>query len=545
MLGQLLLATTLGLPLLMLATCLSAYVRERMLAWLVFAPLPAIAAALFAVDSQWLVLGQGRLQLALQLDFLGAILLGVAALLWGMAGLYAATYLRGTANAGRFVVCWLMTLTGCLGAFVAADMFSFYLLLALLSVGACGLVVHDQSAAAWRCGGIYLGLSLFAESCVLLAFILLAAGTQGDSLLIRDVVAELPQSPWRDLTLGLLIVGLGLKSGLVPLHVWMPLAHAAAPIPASAVLSGAVVKVGIIGLIRFLPLHTALPEWGFALTVAGLFTALYGVAIGITQQHPKAVLAYSSVSQMGVIVAVLGMGLSAGETSAALSAVWYAAHHVLVKGTLFLAVGLVAATGARHLWPLLLVVAVLALGLGGLPLTGGALAKYAVKGPLGDGLAATVANVSAAGTTLLMLHFVYRLKTFAAKDAQAQPGKGLLIPWCVLALASLLIPWLMYLWVATGTVADLLEPASLWLALRPPLVGIIAAIALWYWGGRLPRVPIGDIALLFGALLPRNGGVSLVLEQLDAWLRRWALACVALVVLSLLFAWTLYGGVRG
>lgn len=544
MLGQLLLAVTLGLPSLMLATCLWACVRERMLALLVFAPLPAIAAALFAVDSQ-LLLGQGRLQLALQLDFLGAILLGVAALLWSMAGLYAATYLRGTANCGRFVVCWLMTLMGCLGAFVAADMLSFYLLLALLSVGACGLVVHDQSASAWRSGGIYLGLSLFAESCVLLAIILLAAATQGDSLLIRDVVAELPQSPWRDVTLGLLIVGLGLKAGLVPLHVWMPLAHAAAPIPASAVLSGAVVKVGIIGLIRFLPLQTALPEWGFALTAAGFFTALYGVAIGITQQHPKAVLAYSSVSQMGVIVAVLGMGLSAGETSAALSAVWYAAHHVLVKGTLFLAVGMVAATGARHLWPILVVVAVLALGLGGLPLTGGALAKYAVKGPLGDGLAATVANVSAAGTTLLMLHFAYCLKPFAAKDAQAQPGKGLLIPWCVLALSSLLIPWLMYMWVATGSVADMLEPASLWLSLRPPLVGIITAIALWYWGVRLQRVPVGDIAVLFGAMMPRNGHVNLVFEQIDAWLRRWACACSALLILGLLFVWALYGGARG
>ena len=147
--------------------------------------------------------------------------------------------------------------------------------------------------------------------------------------------------------LALLILGFGLKIGLVPLHVWMPLAYTAAPIPAAAVLSGAAVKAGVIGLIRFLPLRAALPGWGEALAALGLFSAFYGVAVGITQHNPKTVLAYSSVSQMGLIAAVLGMGLAAGDKASALAAAFYAAHHVLVKGALFLAVGVVAATGAR------------------------------------------------------------------------------------------------------------------------------------------------------------------------------------------------------
>ena len=92
------------------------------------------------------------------------------------------------------------------------------------------------------------------------------------------------------------------------------------------------------------------------------------------------------------------MGLAAGDRRRALATAFYAAHHVLVKGALFLAVGVAGGHGARQPWPVLLPAAVLALGLGGLPLTGGALAKLAVKAPLGDGIVALLANLSAAGT---------------------------------------------------------------------------------------------------------------------------------------------------
>ena len=121
----------------------------------------------------------------------------------------------------------------------------------------------------------------------------------------------MPASPWRDATLALLIVGFGMKIALAPLHGWMPLTYTAAPIPAAAVLSGAGVKAGVIGLIRFLPLGAALPSWGEALAWVGFFSAFYGVAIGVTQLNPKTMLAYSSISQMGVIAAALGMALAA------------------------------------------------------------------------------------------------------------------------------------------------------------------------------------------------------------------------------------------
>lgn len=537
-----LLGATLGLPLAMLFACTSRGARDRMLPLVGLAPVPALAAALLVADGPPLVLGDGRVRLTLALDFPGSILLGVAAALWIAAGLYAASYMRDTPNRGRFVVCWLMAAAGCLGVFVAADMVSLYFLLALLTFGACGMVIHDETPRAWRSGAFYLGLALAGETLLLTGMVMLVAATPGDGLLIRNAAAALPSLPQRDLILALLVAGLGLKAGLVPLHIWMPLAHAAAPVPASAVLSGAVVKVGIIGLIRFLPFETALPEWGFWLTAAGLFTAFYGVAIGITQAHPKAVLAYSSVSQMGLIIAVLGMGMSAADSSAALAAAYYASHHVLVKGALFLAVGVIAATGARRAWPILVAVTVLSLSLGGLPLTGGALAKYAVKGPLGEGLAGTLANVSAAGTTLLMLHFVHRLRRSIAEDPGAVASLGLLFPWAVIAAASIAVPWGMYLSVPSGTLENPLALKVLWPALLPVLAGAAAAFALDRWGGRLPRVPEGDIAVAIDAAVRAAPGWGGRLERVDGALRQWPAASLALLVLAIAFGAAMLAG---
>jgi formate hydrogenlyase subunit 3/multisubunit Na+/H+ antiporter MnhD subunit len=252
----------------------------------------------------------------------------------------------------------------------------------------------------------------------------------------------LPDSPARGLTLALLIAGFGLKMGLVPLHVWLPIAHPAAPMPASAVLSGAIIKAGVIGLIRFLPFEAALPDWGGALTAIGLVTVFYGVAMGITQANPKTVLAYSSVSQMGFIATVLGMALAAGNGGATLAAAFYAAHHILAKGALFLGVGVSAASGARRWWPVLLPAALLALGFGGLPLTGGGLAKLAVKAPLGEGVVSLLATLAGAGSTLLMLHFLHRLSATADVETCAPPG--LAWPWLAMAFAAVAIPWAVF-----------------------------------------------------------------------------------------------------
>jgi formate hydrogenlyase subunit 3/multisubunit Na+/H+ antiporter MnhD subunit len=158
-----------------------------------------------------------------------------------------------------------------------------------------------------------------------------------------------------------------------------------------------------------------------------MFTAFYGVTIGLTQSNVKTILAYSSISQMGLIAAVLGMGLAA-DPNAASGAAFCAAHHVLVKGGLFLAIGVVAGTSRRQFWLIMSFAAVLALSLGGLPFTGGALAKLAVKEPLGTGLVAALSALSAIATTLLMARFLQSLARLATRDRR-EAGPGLIAPW--------------------------------------------------------------------------------------------------------------------
>jgi multicomponent Na+:H+ antiporter subunit A len=538
---SILLIAAVGVPLAMLLACIASGIRERMPPLLALAPIPALVAALFADDTP-LVLGNAQFALSFAMDEPGAMLLLVAAILWIAAGAYAATGLRGAVNAGGLVVCWLMTLTGCVGVFLAADLVGFYFLLAVLSVGASGLVLQGGTAEALRASAVYLGLALIAEAFLLAGLVMLAMATPDGSLLIRDAAAAIPASPWRDLTLALLVVGLGMKAGLVPLHFWMPLAYGAAPIPAAAVMSGAVVKASALALIRFLPFDVALPDFGLPLAAIGLFGAFHGVVIGITQSRPKIVLAYSSVSQMGFLVAVIGMGLAAGDAGTPLAASFYAAHHLLVKGALFLAAGVIATTGQRRLWLMLLPAAILALGIGGLPLTGGALAKLAVKPVLGDGRVELLAILSAIGTTLLMLHFLHRLVASASLDSAAAAPWGIALPWMLMFVAALVVPWMLYSVTGIGTWSDALQPGILWAASWPILIGAGLALGLWRWGRYLPRVPEGDIVVVGQPVMRVIVRWGDALERMEGVLRQWPVAGLSLLMLILILGGVMFDG---
>jgi formate hydrogenlyase subunit 3/multisubunit Na+/H+ antiporter MnhD subunit len=530
-----LLALALAAPFALLLACISRRARARMPSLLALAPVPALAAAALASGSPPLLLPNALLGATLALDTPGAMLLGAAALLWIAAGAYADTYMRNYANARSFAVWWLLALLGNIGVFMAADIASFYLFFAVGSLSAYGLIVHGGTPRMRKAGAVYVGLALLGEACVLMGLVLLAAAAPSDDLLIREAAAALPASPWRDLTLLLLIAGFGIKIGLVPGHVWMPLAYSAAPIPAAAVLSGAAVKAGVIGFIRFMPLGVALPDWGNTLVTAGLISAFYGVAIGITQSNPKAILAYSSVSQMGLIAVVLGMGLASGDGGTGSAAAFYAAHHVLAKGALFLAIGVIAAAGARGPWPVLFPAAAIALGLAGLPFTGGALAKVAVKPFFDEGLAGVLAALSAAGTALLMLHFLQRLEATAPEEREETEDvspAGLSLPCLAMAFASLAVPWALFPSLVPGGLAEVFSLRGLWASVWPVLLGGAMAFAFWRWPQRLPRIPEGDLAQAIDGAVRGARACGRAFERTDVVLRQWPVAGVSLVTLT-------------
>ncbi|MCF7991507.1 MAG: NADH/ubiquinone/plastoquinone (complex I) [Thiohalocapsa sp.] len=544
--AEILLALGLATPVAALLACLSAPARDWMWRLLPLLPLPALAASLVQLVAMQadggspatLLFDADGLGIGFVADRSGAVLLGVAALLWAAAGLYAGPMLRASAERGRFILFWLLTLTGSLGVFVAADLITFYLAYGLVSLAAFGLIAHDGTAFARRATGLYLLLAILGEIALLLAFAMLSAAAPKSGLAIEVLVAALDGSPWYGITLGLLLIGFALKIALVPMHVWMPLAYTAAPFPAAAVLGGAAVKAGVIGLIRFLPFEAGAPGWGELLIVAGFFSAFYGVALGITQRNAKTVLAYSSISQMGLIAAATGLALKAAEPAAIALLTVYAAHHLLAKGALFLGVGVVANGTAKDRWLALLPAALVGLGIAGLPLTGGAAAKLTLKPLFDSGTLSLLAALSSAGSTLLMLHFLARLAATPPGTASGRAGAQRMLAWWIMALAALLLPWTLLPvlglgpWQASFVAA--LTPAELWKALWPLLLGAVAALPLWRWGARLPPVPAGDLLVALAPLRGTMIATGAAIESLDIRLRQWPVAGIALLLIAVL-----------
>lgn len=526
MASDVLLVASVAVPLLVAVAFVSDGLR-RYASWLLLlAPIPALLAALVLREGTTLVVLSPPFRLSLAFDAAGGMLLGGAAILWLAAGRFAVAFLKADPSCDRFLVWWLFTMAGSFAVFLVADLASFYLAYALVSFSAFGLVAHDDSAEARRAGSLYLSLTVLGEAFLIAAFVMLAASTDQANPLIREAVAAFPTSPWRGAILPLLLLGFTLKMGLFPLHIWMPLAHSVAPAPGSAALSGIVVKAGVIGLVRFIPEGFPMPGWGVSLTAVGMVTAYYGVAIGLTQRHPKRALAYSTVSQMGVIGVVLGAALETDDGVALLLAAFYAVNHMLLKGSMFLAVGLASAGGHAEKRIGVLLMAMLGLGLAGLPLTGGAFAKYAIKVAPTSDAAAFLLTLSAAGTMALMLHVVLLL---LRDDAKVVTKKGLVGPCAVLSLFAMALPVILFPAV-TGKLPSAVMSADALLGAAWPIgLGITLASVLFRLRGRIPEVPAGDIFALAVRLAPAATRVSDLAAHFDRALGRWQVAGIAVL----------------
>ncbi|NJN47745.1 MAG: hypothetical protein HC808_16135, partial [Candidatus Competibacteraceae bacterium] len=158
---------------------------------------------------------------------------------------------------------------GNLGLVLAFDAVSFYLFFALMSFAAYGLIVHDGSAEARRAGRVYLTMAVIGEACLLSALLLI--GSQAGNVDLRAWGPQLADAPTREWIIALILAGFAIKMGAVPLHIWLPLAHPCAPTPASAVLSGIIIKAGLVGWLRFLPIgDLAMPDWGTLCLAVGM-----------------------------------------------------------------------------------------------------------------------------------------------------------------------------------------------------------------------------------------------------------------------------------
>jgi hydrogenase-4 component B len=174
-------------------------------------------------------------------------------------------------------------------------------------------------------------------------------------LLAGHVVAR----PLRDGLFALFLLGFGVKAGIIPLHVWLPEAHPAAPSSISALMSAVLITAGIYGLFRVCAFGLGIPavSWGFTLMALGTLSAILGVLYALTQNDIKRLLAYSTIENAGIIVLGLGAGMTAlgyGRqdlaTVAVAASLAHVLNHAVFKGLLFLGAGsVVMATGTREL----------------------------------------------------------------------------------------------------------------------------------------------------------------------------------------------------
>ena len=227
----------------------------------------------------------------------------------------------------------------------------------VMAIGAFFAVTAEEREREVRDAGfLYLVSTRASALCLLAMFGLLFAAT--GSLRLAPLASGAVAPGLQSAVFTLALVGFGLKAGFMPLHVWLPPAHAAAPTHVSALLSGVLIKSGIYGIVRVVSL---LPDpsawWGEALLMLGLISAVLGVALALAQHDLKRLLAYHSIENIGIIAIGLGLALMARDAGrldiAALAlagALLHVVNHALFKGLLFLGAGaVIQQTGTRAL----------------------------------------------------------------------------------------------------------------------------------------------------------------------------------------------------
>jgi len=307
-----------------------------------------------------LPLGLPDLPFHIRLDPLSSFFL----LLLGLAGAGISTFAAGYFRSGEGTAPALLGLhyhvflASMAMVILADDAYLFMVAWETMALSSYFLVTsHHRIPEIRMAGFLYLVMAHVGAICILLCFGVLQGGSWHFTF---DAMRGASLTPFVGTTAFLLaLIGFGAKAGLVPMHVWLPEAHPAAPSPVSAMMSGLMLKTAIYGVLRisFDLLHVRLWWWGVLLLVLGLFSALFGAVFAAVQTDMKRLLAYSSIENVGLIFTGIGLSILF-ETSnlhlyAALAlsaALIHSLNHAFFKSLLFLVTGSVLhATKTRNL----------------------------------------------------------------------------------------------------------------------------------------------------------------------------------------------------
>ncbi len=506
------------------------------------------------------------LGVALRADGLSAVMLVITAVVICAIGVFALADFHtpaGSVESRAPFAFWILLLgvwSGLNTVFLSGDVFTLYVALELLTFAAVPLVCLDGRAETLQAALRYLLFALLGSVLYLAGAVLLygAYGTLDIVLLSQRVHAE----PATLIAAALMTVGLLAKTALVPLHLWLPPAHAGAPAAASAVLSALVVKGSFFIVVRlWFDIMPGLPGDAAAqlLSALGAAAIVLGNVVALRQRRLKLLIAYSTLAQIGYLFLMFALAFDPGAArlvrgGALAGGMLQAISHATAKAAMFMAAGLIyAAVGHDRIAGLTgvgraLPVSVLAFAAGGLALLGlppgGAyLAKELLLQAAGETGQWWWAVVLQAGGFLtsayLFLVLAHALApagepvTLGAPVPRTREAAALALALCSLVLG--LMPWEPYLPVPTNIAASALSLAAVGKVLWPVLGGAALAILLGRWD-RPPGVRLANVVAMAGPARRAAFALGGIVERADDVLRRWAVAGLSLLLLAITFA---------
>lgn len=389
------------------------------------------------------------LDLVLSVDPLSVLFVALSAVLWLATTIYAVGYLEGGQNRSRFFGFFSLCVAATVGIAMAGNLFTFLVFFEALTIATYPLVVHRGTPKALKAGRTYLAYTLAGGVALLVGTVWLHSLAGTTEFAPQGVLAPLAAEHGTALKLifGLLVVGVGVKAALVPLHAWLPTSMVA-PAPVSALLHAvAVVKAGAFGIVRVVyDLYgiALVEDLGLALPLVAVaaVTILYGSLRALTQDDLKTRLAYSTVSQVSYIV----LGVALGSPLAAVGGLAHLVHQGLMKITMFMCAGNLAegmgvskvsemaGVGRRMPWTMA-AFTLAALAMIGLPPLAGFIGKWHIAlGGLEAG-AGWVVALLLASSVLNALYFLPILHAAWFREAPAdavRTGRGP-VGWMLLA----------------------------------------------------------------------------------------------------------------
>ncbi|MBN2897358.1 MAG: hypothetical protein JXO44_01180 [Clostridia bacterium] len=344
-----------------------------------------LSRSVIAGESLSYVIGQWPMGIGieLRLDWLSLIFVGMTTLGFWAAYLYC--WEEKCRDAKYFF--FITFLQGSLVAlFLVYDLFSMFILLELVTILGSILITYKKDGYAVKAGLFYLLYNSFGMTIFLVGVIILYISSGSLNMTVAGEIAQgLSQQVHIRFAVACFFVAFSLKSALVPVYTWLPIAHSSAPSSVSALLSGLMVKIGLYGFMRLHGVFSG-PFLSQSLMIVGISTALLGVGFAVLQTDIKRILAYHTISQVGLMV----VGISSGMEKGMYGGLLHMVNHFAFKTLLFLCAGiLITNTGERHIKkirgvmasnPFLGIAIVIGiLGITGAPFFNGSISKYIIK----------------------------------------------------------------------------------------------------------------------------------------------------------------------